>query len=375
MLHPARRLRSLVRGSTRALTTRAAILGASLLLVAACAPTGTTPNGPTMAPTVAPTAARETRAAAPVKVTVGQVPALLSAPLYIAQDKGYFRDAGLDVDLVDTWQASDMLTGLASGDIQIGTGGVGPALMNAVSRGLDVRIVAPLHTERPPVATPLVVRKQLWDSGEVRSVADLRGRRVSLNSKASATEYWLHASLATGGLTPNDVDVQVLSFPDAVAAMANGALDAALVGEPVATLAERNGTIVRLAEDFVDDFQVTAVYYTGAFADTQRPAGEAFLGAFLRGAGDLEGNGYRATENLQILERYTKVPADVIAAGRVPHHDPQGRVDVQDFQQLHDFFLQQGALSLARPLDIATLVDPSFAEAARRTLSAPSPGR
>jgi NitT/TauT family transport system substrate-binding protein len=364
----------LVRGTVQALMTRTALL-TGILLVAACAPAGPSPAKPTVAPTQAPVAAPATRGAAPAKVRVGHIPALLSAPLYIAQDKGYFRQAGLDVELIDIWQASDMLAGLASGTIEIGTGGVGPALMNAIGRGLDIRIVAPLHTERPPVATPLVVRKDLWDSGQVRSVADLRGRRVSLNSKASATEYWLHASLATGGLTPNDVDVQVLSFPDAVVAMTNGALDAALVGEPVATLAERNGTIVRLAEDFVDDFQVTAVYYTGAFADTQRPAGEAFLRAFLRGAGDLEGSGYRSPENLVILEKNTKVPADVIAAGRLPHHDPEGRVHVQDFQQLHDFFMQQGALTLSQPLDMAGLVDPSFADSARRSALAPPAGR
>ena len=361
MLHSARKIRSLVRRAPRAFTPRAVVL--AILLV----------NVVVLGVDLLPPA---TNAQAPVKVTVGQVPALLSSPLYIAQDKGYFSEAGLEVEFIDTWQASDMLAGIASGNIDIGTGGVGSALMNAINRGLDVRIVAPLHTERPPLSTPLVVRKELWDSGQVRSVADLRGRRVSLNSKASGTAYWLHASLATGGLTPNDVDVQILSFPDAVVAMANGALDAGLVGEPVATLAERNGTIVRLAEDFpVDDFQVTAVYYTGQFADQQRPAGEAFLRAFLRGARDLEGSGYRSLENLQILEKYTKTPVDVIAAGRVPYHDPEGRVDVQDFQQLHDFFMREGELTFTQPLDMAALVDPSFAEAARRTAFVPWLGR
>ena len=131
--------------------------------------------------------------------------------------------------------------------------------MNAIGRGiLNPRLIAPLHTERPPVATPLTVRKALWDSGEVRSVADLKGRRVALNSKASATEYWLYAALATGGLTPNDVDVVELPFPDAVAAMANGVLDASLIGEPNAVLGEQNGALVRLSEDFIARLAGTA---------------------------------------------------------------------------------------------------------------------
>ena len=65
----------------------------------------------------------------------------------------------------------------------------------------------------------------------------------------------------------------------------------------------------------------------------------------------------------------------MIAAGRVPYHDPQGRVHVEDFQRLHDFFMQQGALSFGQPLHMAKLVDPSFSEAARRTAFVPAPGR
>ena len=339
---------------------------AALLLALALLPPGCTPpSAVAPAPTATPEPPRAT-----VRVRVGYIPALISAPLYIALDKGYFRDAGLDVELQSLWQANEMLAGLTSNTLEVGTGGIGAALMNAIHRGLDVRIVAPLHTERPPVTTPLVVAKKLWDSGTVRSVADLRGRRVSTNSRGSATEYWLELALNGGGLTMRDVDLQTLSFPDAVLAMENGALDAAMVGEPVATQGERQGSIVRLAEDFVDDFQVTAVYFTGRFADEQRPAGEAFLGAFLRAARDLEGDGYRAPEHLQILERHTKVPAELIAAGRLPHHDPDGRVKVEDFQRLHDFFLCSGALTFAEPLDMARLVDPGFAEAARRRLEA-----
>ena len=179
---------------------------------------------------------------------------------------------------------------------------------------------------------------------------------------------------ATGDwrLSMRDVEVMTLSFPDAVLAMENGALDAAMVGEPVATQGERQGVVVRLAEDFVDDFQVTAVYFTARFANEQREAGEAFLAAYLRAARDLDGDGYRSPENLAILERYTRVPAELIGASRLPYHDPEGRVAVQDFQRLHDFFLSQGSLTFTEPLNMGSLVDSSFAEAARRRLGSRS---
>lgn len=294
--------------------------------------------------------------------------------MFIAQDKGYFTQAGVEVEMATLWVASELIAAMAAGELDGSAGGFGPAQMNAVNQGiLDVRLIAPLHSEKPPVATPLVVRKALWDDGSVRSVADLKGRKVAINSKGSAVEYWFYAALATGGLTPDDVDMVVLPFADAIIAMENGAIDGALIGEPDVTRAELDGTIVRLAEDFVDDIQVTAVYFKTAFLNENRAAMERFLAAYLRGARDLEGAGYRAPENVAILAKYTRTPADLIAVARTPYHDPDGRVHVEDFQQLQDFFVQQGVVRT--PIDINAVVDPSYAEAARRILVEGTLGR
>jgi NitT/TauT family transport system substrate-binding protein len=305
---------------------------------------------------------------------MGVLPIFISAPMFIAQDKGYFTQAGVEVEMATLWVASELIAAMAAGELDGSAGGFGPAQMNAVNQGiLDVRLIAPLHSEKPPVATPLVVRKALWDDGSVRSVADLKGRKVAINSKGSAVEYWFYAALATGGLTPDDVDMVVLPFADAIIAMENGAIDGALIGEPDVTRAELDGTIVRLAEDFVDDIQVTAVYFKTAFLNENRAAMERFLAAYLRGARDLEGAGYRATENVAILAKYTRTPADLIAVARTPYHDPDGRVHVEDFQQLQDFFVQQGVVRT--PIDINAVVDPSYAEAARRILVEGTLGR
>jgi NitT/TauT family transport system substrate-binding protein len=307
-------------------------------------------------------------AQAPLKVRMGVLPIFISAPMFIAQDKGYFAQAGVEVEMSTLWVASELIAAFASNEVDGAAGGFGPAQMNAVNQGvLDVRLIAPLHSEKPPVATPLVVRKPLWDDSSVRSVADLKGRKVAINSKGSAVEYWFYAALATGGLTPDDVDVVVLPFQDAIVAMQNGAIDGALIGEPDVTRAELDGTIVRLTEDFVDDIQVTAVYFKTAFLNENRAAMERFLAAYLQGARDLEGSGYRAPENIAILSKYTRTPADVLAVARTPFHDPDGRVHVEDFQTLQAFFVAQGVVRT--PIDIDAVVDPSYAEAARRILA------
>lgn len=359
LLGHLRHPRLLLRRFVRARVVTATSLALAVLLLMSAAP----------ASTLTPAA----NAQAPLTVRMSYQPVLIAAPLMIALDKGYFEQANINVELNVVWQSAELMAAFASGNMDAAAGGIGPAQMNAISRGiLTPKLISPLHTERPPVATPLTVRKALWDSGEVRSVADLKGRKVALNSKASATEYWLYAALAVGGLTPNDVEVIELPFPDARVAMANGVLDASLMGEPNAVLGEQDGTLVRLSEDFIDDFQVTAVYWDAAFAEKNRPAMEAFLAAYLRGARDLEGEGYRAPENLAILEKYTRIPAATIAASRVPYHDPEGRIHVEDFQKLNDFFVAQG---VAPALDMGAYVDLTVAEAARRILAEGTLGR
>ncbi len=351
--HPRAPLHRLVgRGGRRALTSLG--LALAVLFLAVASP----------AATLAPTA----NAQGPVIIRISHQPILIAAPLMIAKEKGYFERQNVNVDMQVIWSSAEIIAAFASGGLDAAAGGFGPAQMNATTRGiLDPRLVAPLHTEKPPVATPLVVSKALWDSGEVRTVADLRGKKVAINSKASATEYWLHAALAQGGLTPADVDVVILPFPDAVVAMSNGALDASLIGEPTAVQAEQAGVIVRLSEDFIDNFQVTAVYFDAEFANLHRAAVEGFLTAYLQGARDLAGDGYRSPENLAILAKYTNTPAAIIAASRVPFHDPEGRIHVEDFQKLNDFFAAQGD---APSFDMGSIIDESFAEAARQRLAA-----
>ncbi len=161
-------------------------------------PTATSATGATTATTSASPesdASPTTDAASELtEVTVGFVPVLVYAPLMIAQDKGYFEGQGLDVQLESLPGGSDMVVLTANGDFDIGVGGAGPAYFNAAERGLNLKIVAPLHFERDPQATPLMVSKERFDSGELTSAADLEGLKVSVNARG-ATEYWLDTAM------------------------------------------------------------------------------------------------------------------------------------------------------------------------------------
>src|SRR2546422_10191739 len=164
------------------------------------------------------------------KLRVVHVPVLIFAPLYVAIERGYFARQGIDVELIGTPGGLSSFAVLASGRAEVVVGGLGASLFNAAARGLDFKVVGPVHMERPPVSTPLVVSKNAYDNGEIRSVADLRGKKGSVNVIGSAEVFRVQRALPLGG--PDIEDQQQLAPKiDAIpVGLGDGALPAGGLG-------------------------------------------------------------------------------------------------------------------------------------------------
>src|SRR5206468_4003032 len=98
----------------------------------------------------------------------------------------------------------------------------GPAYFNSQMRGVGARLVADITVVRPPGpgvknATWLVVRTPL--AGEVKNVADLQGRKLAIVAAAGASVLNMEKVLAYGGLQASDVQVEVLAYPEQLAAL------------------------------------------------------------------------------------------------------------------------------------------------------------
>jgi NitT/TauT family transport system substrate-binding protein len=299
-----------------------------------------------------------------IEVSVGYVPVSIYAPVFVALDKGYFAEAGLDVTLEPFAGGPEPITLTASGELDFAAIGAGPAFWNVISSGLPISVIAPGHAEGSPVATPLMISKENCESGGITSVADLEGKKVSVNARG-ATEYWLGQALATGGLTLDDIDLQVLPFPDAVAALAAGAIDAAMVGEPLATQAENDDLAVRLLSDFpVQDIQPTAIIGNSDFLSENPEAAQGFVTAYLRASRDLTGDGFKNSDNLAIIEAYTGVPATLISQAVQPLYQPDGYIDPASFSTLQTFFRERDQLEYDDDIDPSTFIDTTYVDAA-----------
>src|SRR5689334_18506401 len=171
---------------------------------------------------------------AAVKLAVS--PLLTNAPLYVAQDEGFFAEQGLQVEFVKIAKTVDMIPPLTQGQIDVASTGLSFGTFNAIARGVILRFVADRGHQDPNGCTfnAIMARRELVESGELSSPAQLKGKRVAVNPTSNGG-YTMQALLATAGLTLDDV--QLVDIPDTAAAAAfeQGSIDATTAGEPQVT--------------------------------------------------------------------------------------------------------------------------------------------
>jgi NitT/TauT family transport system substrate-binding protein len=299
------------------------------------------------------------------KLTGAYVTSLSYSPLFLALEKGYLRDAGIDLQLQEVRSASDTIAFLGRGDIDVAFGNIGVPLFNAIDRGVDVKVVAGMSAYPKNAATlspaPIVVRKALADSGEVKSVQDLKGRKVAFNTRGGIIEYLVAGALAQAGLKIADIQVATIPFPDMIVALANGAVDAAVMPEPISTAARDRGVGTVLAPNPVPGALATTILFgKNLLTDAQAPAAKSLLQALRRAANELRSaNDIMSDANLQIWSKYTKLPVPLIRK-TAPYNFPNDlALDTASLLDQQKYLVE--SKQIAKPLALDRLIDSRFA--------------
>jgi NitT/TauT family transport system substrate-binding protein len=298
-------------------------------------------------------------------VKMGDLPAISNAGLYVAMDKGYFQEKGIVVDTEKFASGGKMIAPLATGQIDVAIGSPSAGLYNSIASGVDFRIVADKGQARPGHSfSNVIVRKDLLDSGRVKTVKDLKGLKVASGAKGIVLDYFLAKMLESEGLTYDQVEMVYLAYPEAVKALATKAVDALIAPEPWGVRAEQQKVGVRtfLPEQFpaISTFQIAVIMYSGKFIKERPKVARDFLQAYAKGVRYYNDHGPKNAEIAAILAKHTQVPADVIKATIPFYIDPAIRPRVPDLATLQDFFVKMGWVKQAVPMD--RVVDLSFLE-------------
>ncbi len=306
-------------------------------------------------------------------VTVGHLRIAPHIALYVADDRGFFADENITIQYEQFNSAANMVPPLGVGQLDIGVGAISAGLYNAVGRGVDIKVVADMTRFTDEYGSQiLMVRKQLHDSGEVSSIADLKGRKLSMTSEAAIESSAINEALKSVGLTFDDIERVQLGQPQQAAAYENGAIDAAIASEPNATILARSGLAVELAGvwEFYPNSHSGVVLFGDNFATRRKDVADRFMRAYIRGIryyndaledGRLAGE--KGEEVARILVERTAIDDIELARGmrQIGVH-PDGELRRESLENDLEFFRSRGLIEDELSLD--DIIDTSFTQAA-----------
>jgi len=308
------------------------------------------------------------------KVKVGVLKLTSSAPIFVGVEKGFFKEFGIEPELVFFQAAAPIATALAAGQVEVGATGLTAALYNIVLQGEKLWIVADKGREWPGYPlVGIVVQKELWNKGEVRSVKDLKGRRIGLTTLGSTFHFHLGNILEREGLRLADVKVIPLqAMPSTVEALKGKQVEAIMVPQPFpgTTEAQGFGKILVWAGDLYP-WQIATVFYAKGFAADREKAMD-FMKGYVKASryyhdavlvqkdGQIvPGRNYE--EVVQITAKHTGAKPEIIKIG-FPYQDRNGRLLVPDIETQMKWWVEHGFMKSLIPLK--EIVDTSFIEAA-----------
>ncbi len=309
-------------------------------------------------------------AAEPAKVTIGVVPSVPAGATYIAVEKGYFREAGIEVDLENIQSSATAIALLASNRMQVVEGGVSPVYWNALAQGLPV--VMALERASSPLYHDVLIRPDLV--GVIKSPADLKGRPIAEVAPGSSALYEVGKVLESANLTIKDVDIKYIPFQQMGLALANHAVDVAFEVPPFGAMVIAQGQGVHWI-DPEHYLKVLPSSFVGYFANTdwikQNPdLAKKFFLALVKGGRDFcqaYHHGPNRKEVVDIMFKY-KVAASAEQLDHMPWQarNPNGRFNIASLMDLQDWFFKEGIIKAKFAPD--RLVDGEYAAYAEKHL-------
>ena len=243
------------------------------------------------------------RAAETISIgTIRGIPTI-AWPLYIADAKGFFAAEGLQIEIIEVVFANNIAQQVTAGSVNMGTVGLVEPV-RVIAKGADVAIL------REEGALPPFM---LMAKPDIKTIADLKGKTISLGGIADSTRVYIERMLDSAHLTLDQVDkIYAGSAADRFSQLRSGAVDAALLLPPFDSLAQAAGYVnLGNTKDYVKDLPWTGYMVNIGWAKEHTDAAKKFLAAYQNGVNWFYDDKNRA-EAVKIATDLTKGNPDVI---------------------------------------------------------------
>ncbi|MBV9121613.1 MAG: ABC transporter substrate-binding protein [Chloroflexi bacterium] len=290
------------------------------------------------------------------------------APNVIAQQRGYFKEVGIDFTLVPFDGGSKAMPSLSTGQIDILPATADVNFFNAVARGIQLRIGADDSTLAPGHDIyGMAVRKELVDSGRYKSPKDFKGMKVAVSSLTGSLYYIVALLAQKNGFTLKDMDISALAFADALVALKQGGIDAANLVEPFTSRSETEGfaKVTLRSLDISPDIPGAHLMMSPQFVQKGDVA-VRFYTAWLRGLRDYLTEFVNGKNSDQMVKLLQANQIAIVPTAQNPTFDPDGKVPVKPVKDLFQFFKDLGQIQ--GNVDPDSTFDQSFVTKAAQQL-------
>jgi ABC-type nitrate/sulfonate/bicarbonate transport system substrate-binding protein len=287
------------------------------------------------------------------RLLVAYVPVLAAAPAMIAADRGYFMDAGLDVELITINTAQDAIALLARGRLDAAVGGISAAFFNAIRRGFAVRLAGCVtYIPKAGHPTAFMIRTDKYESG-ILIPQQLQGEKIGLiGGLGTASSYYVGRMIAP--LTFTDVDLIPLNSADQGIALARKSIAAAFVWNPFTQAFERKG-IAKVAGVPAPGTSTSGLFF-GEHLLSERTLAAALFDAFDRAVVEISGQKYYDPKNVAIFSKHIGSPSETFLKDDRYSYVPGMPVDRTSLAAMQRLFIAEKTLAYRDPAPDSALL-------------------
>ncbi|HLS59726.1 MAG TPA: ABC transporter substrate-binding protein [Virgibacillus sp.] len=294
-----------------------------------------------------------------VPVKIGMLKLTSSAPLFIALEKGYFEEEGIDAEAEWFEAAQPISVATAGGDVEVGATGITASLYNMVANGEELTIVADKGREQAGYSSTALL---VPDDSSIETIEGLKGKKIGITQTGSTFHYMAGRLLEENGLTTDDVELVPLnSIPGLMETLESKQVDAVLLNEPNITsvVEEGYGKIIAQVGDEID-YQTSGIFFSKSFTEQEETA-KNFLKAYAKATEYYydavlvkeDGKivpGENFDEVIDIIADYTDQEPAIIEQG-LPYMDRNGELLSSDIQTQIDWYAKEGLIEAAIEVD------------------------
>lgn len=251
-----------------------------------------------------------TPALASTKLKVGALRFTSHAASFVAFERGYFTDEGLDVEFEFFQAAQPMAVAIASGDADYAVTAISGGLVSLAEKGAAKVIGGALSEEKGVDGQKILASNAAYEAG-LTSPAALDGKAFAITQSGSSFHYMGSKISAAEGASVKFKPLQKVGA--IIGAMKSGQVDAWSIVPHIAKALAGGGAVQIIGDvaDYIPDYQVTTVFTSAANAENERAKTEAFLRAFSRGADDFNAalvdktaGDEAATDMVKLIHKY-----------------------------------------------------------------------